>query len=294
VVLIAKKAVLKNKDGCLYDNTYYFFLSFPIATMILLSGLYFVVYKLSDKESLVVMLSVIPLIISEFVCYLVYDYIIEKNRNINLLQEEIYKTKLQIKEYDLYKQKYESSRIIMHDIKKHLGIIRNLGTNSERANKYIDDYLTKNDDKIIYTNNEVLNVILNEKATECKQKNIDFSINVSTNKINILSDNDIVTIFCNLIDNAIESCLNSNNKRILVDIYLTNGIFLTVNMVNSCDVPPKYRNNKLISSKKDVNNHGLGMLSIEKSINNCGGDIQYAYNSEEKTFSVTILINTKL
>lgn len=292
IVLLAKRIILKNKENDLYDNTYYFFLSFPIATMILLSGLYFVVYRLSDKESIILLVSVLPLLISEFVCYIVYDYIIEKNKNINLLKDNIFKNQLQLKEYDLYKQRYESSRIIVHDIKKHLSVIRELGINSEKANKYIDDFLALNDNKIIYTNNEVLNIILNEKMEECRRKGIKLSVNISTNLVNHLSDNDIVAIFCNLLDNAIESCDKSVKKTIVLELYATNDVFMTINMVNSCDAEPAYENGRLKSAKGNKQ-HGFGMLSIEKSVQKYGGYIEYTYDKEHDNFLVVVVINCK-
>ena len=291
IVLAAKKWVLHRRTGHTYDNTYYLFIFFPISTMILLSALYFTVDHLGEAESIILMLAVMPLIISEFVCYVVYDHIIDKNRRIFLLNESIYKRELQLKQYELYKQKYESSRIILHDIKKHWGIIKSLYSDPEKAEKYIADHLKSAADKFMYTNNEVLNVILNEKADECRKNGIRFSVSVSTNKVNKVSDSDLVAIFCNLLDNAIESSMTCSSKFIVLDVYEVNAAFLAINMTNSCEHELKIKKNRLLTTKSDTENHGFGMASIGKCIEKYRGDMDYIYDAGKKTFSVTILMN---
>ena len=263
LVLIAKKFILKHRTGYTYDNTYFFFIS----------------------------VAILPLVMSEFVCYVVYDYIIDKSRNINLLKENVHKNELQLKQYALYKQKYESSRIMLHDVKRHLEIIKNLSGNPEKVDKYIVDYLKSANDRVIYSNNEVLNIILNEKTDECRQKGIRFSISVSTNKINKIADNDLVAIFCNLLDNAIESCMICEDKRIILDVYEVNAAFLTINMSNSCERGIKLKNEHLISTKTDSENHGFGMSSISRTISKYQGDMDYIYDKEKKMFSITLLMN---
>lgn len=250
IVLFVKRFIAKHKALQKYDITFYFFLSVPLATIILLSGMYFVIYKLSYKESAIIILSILPLIISEFVCYIVYDYIIDKNDKIEMLKERTFKNELINKEFALYKQRYESSRIIMHDIKKHLSIIKELGVGTDKANNYIDEYLAKNDETVFFTNNNVLNIILNEKKQLCDNNHILLFVNINTNKINTLLDRDIVTIFCNLLDNAIESCRVSAEKIITIDIYAVNEVFLTINISNSCDLPPVIVDKRLMTSKK--------------------------------------------
>lgn len=291
LVLIAKKFILKHRTGYSYDNTYFFFISVPIATMILLSALYFIVNRLQETESIILLVAVLPLVMSEFVCYIVYDYIIDKSRSINLFRENVHKNELQLKQYALYKQRYESSRIILHDVKQHLEIIKNLSGQPEKVEKYIANYLKSANDRFIYSNNEVLNIILNEKADECKQKGIRFSASVSTNKVNKIFDNDLVAIFCNLLDNAIESCMLCTDKTIILDVYEVNAAFLAINMSNSCEHELKFRNEHLISTKTDSENHGFGMSSISKSVSKYQGDIDYIYDKDKKMFSITILMN---
>ena len=137
----------------------------------------------------------------------------------------------------------------------------------------------------------MLNIILNEKTKEFKQKAIDFSFAVSTNKINKLNDNDIVALFCNLLDNAAESCEHCAEKHVLLDVYELNGTFLAINLTNSRETEPKQKNGRLVSDKADRQNHGIGMESVRRCIEKYRGDMEYFYDKDKKTFSVTVLMN---
>ncbi|MBQ9519411.1 MAG: hypothetical protein IJR59_05920, partial [Firmicutes bacterium] len=81
IILAARKIVLKRRTGYNYDSTYYFFIFVPVSTMILLTGLLYIINRLDETESIILLTAALPLIIAEFVCYVVYDHIIEKNRN---------------------------------------------------------------------------------------------------------------------------------------------------------------------------------------------------------------------
>ena len=92
---------------------------------------------------------------------------------------------------------------------------------------------------------------------------------------------DICTILSNALDNAIEACIKINNpadRYINVKISVDNGFFISV--TNPSTEAPKKRAGIIISSKKDKENHGLGLKSIKRTVDKHGGDMLVKYEND--------------
>nr|WP_317357696.1 GHKL domain-containing protein [uncultured Tyzzerella sp.] len=210
------------------------------------------------------------------------------------------KNKVLKKENKLYEEqvkntkKYiETIRRFNHDLEYHLIHIKNLisKNNYTNANKYIEQIfeVQKNNEKIfINTGNYIIDNIVNFKLSETFKKNI--NINVSANvpyDINI-SEFHIVCILGNLIQNAIEANEKvEENRFINLDInYKLNKLFIIIS--NRFDKNIKIKNNKLLTTKINADEHGIGMLSIYNSIKQFNGELIYKYDKD--IFTVEILL----
>ena len=90
----------------------------------------------------------------------------------------------------------------------------NNNNNSERANAIIQDLAeTLENNKIRkFCDNELVNIIMINKYDTIKANHIEFSSNLNVpNNINI-KNTDLCRLFTNIVDNAIESCVSSNDK----------------------------------------------------------------------------------
>ena len=97
--------------------------------------------------------------------------------------------------------------------------------------------------------------------------------------------------FFKSLDKAVESCEHCAEKHVLLDVYELNGTFLAINLTNSRETEPKQKNGRLVSDKADRQNHGIGMESVRRCIEKYRGDMEYFYDKDKKTFSVTVLMN---
>ena len=104
---------------------------------------------------------------------------------------------------------------------------------------------------------------------------------------------DVITIFSNLINNAIESSIKAEDKKINLYMYEVNNKFVYVKIKNSCTEKPMEIDGKLVSSKNDKYLHGIGLLSINKAIKKYGGKLNWNYNETEKEicFTLTLIKN---
>ena len=123
---------------------------------------------------------------------------------------------------------------------------------------------------------------------QCKNNNIEVSINtVIPEDINI-PDNDLSVLLGNLFENAIEACLTLNSyKKIILKARLDNrSLFIT--MDNTFDGKLKTdKNNHYLSTKK--NGSGLGLLSIKNTVERYNGLL--LIDPSNQVFKVSVMLN---
>lgn len=203
---------------------------------------------------------------------------------------------MQYKYYLNLQESQEKIKKLYHDMNNHIICIQNIYGKHEIANKYIEDINNqiKGCSSIFDTKNIILDVILNEKKSICDKNDIDFLVDIDFSECGFIEIADICSIFSNMIDNAIEACLkikDSNiDKKIKLRGTLVNRFFVIkckntkVNNVNS-------KNNKLITDKKDLFLHGIGIDSIRSSVKKYNGNVEI--NLDKNSFTMIIYIPIK-
>jgi sensor histidine kinase regulating citrate/malate metabolism len=187
--------------------------------------------------------------------------------------------------YDYLEQQYRESLSVLHDVKRHIWAIEELYRNKE--NETAIEY-TKNINDIIYsfemnefTDNRMLNIILNDKKRVAEQNNIAFLCKVDNIDLSFIDNIDLTTIFANLLDNAIEACMGIvDEKKIIVQVGAFNNLIM-INIKNTVKVIPVIIGTDIKSSKE--NHNGLGLGNVTKVINKYNGDfnIQFIDNMFE-------------
>ncbi len=197
----------------------------------------------------------------------------------------------------MLREQNENSKILIHDITKHLKTIQQLSENKDsNISKYISeivaDYSVMN--PIDYCNNSVVNLITHRYYEICRKNNIIFTININNTNLDFMKEYDITALLDNLLENAIESALLTNDKFIDFSICKRNSNFVIIKISNSCDRKPKYINNILVSSKNTPGMHGIGTRSIKRVVEKYNGNLEMKYDNDTKTFTSVIGINSNL
>ena len=292
VVMLKQYSVRRNGDHKSYET--FWLLPLPIFTCAFFLLFSRIRKDLNFETDIAFMALCFILIIANFVVYLVCDRIIDKNIQIKRLTEIENKNKTDFESYQLIKDKYDELKIMVHDFNKYCANIEAmLSTDQTEALSLIHKIEDKNKEFLLveYTNNKALNILLSQKMKECGTEGIEFQIYIQDIDISFISEADIVAIFANLLDNAIESCKLSDNKRIFLSIYDMNSAFVVIKVDNSADVEPTVADGKLITRKKDKAAHGIGVLSIKQALKNYDGKIRWSYDGDKKVFNTTIIIN---
>lgn len=170
---------------------------------------------------------------------------------------------------------YDSTYGIKHDLEKHFLYIKTMEANGKGKDviKYVDDILDQKlnaTHKIVFTENDVFNALMNIRLEICHEKNIHPSINIESEAINEVKSEDIAVLFGNILDNAIEAAEKTNDRIIILNVQIQ-GDYVSIYMENSFD---GLIHEELKTTKKDKIGHGIGMKNVEQIVENYNGMIK--------------------
>lgn len=179
---------------------------------------------------------------------------------------------IQLAYYTSLNEKYQQSRKIIHDMKKHVSALSALKeTDSERAERYSAQIQSEMDSLFcgFHCTNQILSIVMSQKITEAEAEGIKVHTRVEDIAFDFIADYDIIAIFANLWDNAIEACRKSDSERFIsMRIKKING-FAAVSFENSFNGKYRIKDGKILSTKSG--HEGLGMTIIETAVRKYGG-----------------------
>ena len=227
-------------------------------------------------------ISLLLIISVEFLMRKIYDL-----RNENQITNQLLAEKES--QYKFAKANMERLHIIAHDLKHESAILRRGG---EEAKKILDnlDKGIENYDSILLTENQTLNVILNEKWLYCQKHAIRLSTIVDPTAFSRLSTIELYSLFGNLLDNSVEAVMKIKDKSkraISLNVSHSHGIS-SIDIRNYFTGFIQIEEGLPQTTKEDSNNHGFGTKSIETTVNKYGGD--YSCYIENDVFVVKIAI----
>ncbi|MGN0159851.1 MAG: GHKL domain-containing protein [Lachnospiraceae bacterium] len=129
--------------------------------------------------------------------------------------------------------------------------------------------------------NKMINAILNDFSTKCKNYEMDFKITMDDLCLGKI-EKDVSLILMNLLDNAFEASDISTGKTIKLRIFLHNKMYNII-CKNSIDNSVLDRNPKLKTNKDDSKVHGIGIQIIRSKTDEYGGLVDFG---EENGFFI--------
>ena len=211
----------------------------------------------------------------------------DAEQKLHLMQQQ---ENMQLQMYRELNIKYDSAREIAHDINRHINSLEALinTDHNEQAKQYFSD-LSKAAERlepVIKNQNPMLAIILNTVSDRCKKENIRLKLNVEDFSLGYISDIDITTIFSNLLDNAIEACMELPEQKRYISFVLKKQIgLIAVKITNPCEDMTHI--NKGHSTKKE--HSGIGLMNVKKAVDKYEG--VFSVKHSEKEFCVSITFN---
>ena len=253
-----------------FDNSEFIIILVYLFFTVLLACLLHIIAmeKFSESQRVFINLSLVVLIVLNITNYIIIGLIKRKNLQIqeyklNKLHDQY--QKIYIEETG---RQYDSIIKIKHDIKNQLLTIYRLIDESsvEETKKYISENIAVIRDikPKIYTQNEIVNAVVNTKLTAASAMGIDVHC-VSINEFDGVSNIDWCNLLSNMLDNAINGCNklpNQIDKHIDLSITRIDDTY-TVITSNTIHTSVLIDNPNLCSTKTDGDHHGIGTKIIK-------------------------------
>ena len=192
------------------------------------------------------------------------------------------------KHYEEVEHMYAKMRGWRHDYRHHIQTMKVHAANGEyeEITKYLDmldDDLT-NVETVIKTGNRMADAILNSKLSVATRNGITVKAEAKIPVSLSVSELDLCIIIGNLLDNAIDACMELPVEKRLIRIYMEmKGNFLYLALTNTSGGKKK----KNFQSTKGEG-HGFGINRMDAVVEKYGGYITRA--SEDEAFSTEVLL----
>lgn len=215
----------------------------------------------------------------------------EKNYYENQVKALEQQANIQYEYYLSQTRKYEKTVQILHDVKKHIKAIEDLYTTErgQEAKNYANQIreMLKPLIPVEYTGNPILNILLTDKETVMRDKNILFEIKIDHISLDFIAPIDITTIFGNLLDNAIEASERVETSRYIFMKISSYHQMIVVKIENSCK-QVKWKNGFPVSEKGK--GRGIGILNVKSSIEKYDGSLNL--RQEGQRFIVELFLSS--
>ena len=297
IYLVSKLSTIESRQDLKTTKIIPLFL-LPISSIIILHGIAQSAEKYIYDKNLYIMfiVSAILLMYANITVFFIHESLIKAQKENTELQLQTQKAEIDTEYYTILQNQYENSNILVHDIKRHLMSIKNLADENDcySIENYIDNLYNEYEVKNIkqYSNNKLLNAIVNRYAAAYAENNIDFYCDIRNIDFSFITNNDLTVIIDNLLENALEANPKNDSGKVELFIFPANVNYITIKLINSCKSPPIIHNGKLITTKTKSSIHGYGLKSIKRIIKKYNGDMSFSFDKSEKLFTSSIILKT--
>ena len=228
-----------------------------------------------------ILISGCMLMINISVFYL-YNILIENY--INLRDNDLYKqqTYAYQNQLEVIMESGNRVRALRHDMKNHILALQALvqRKEAEEMNRYLEsmkDFMT-NPEEYVKTGSDSVDSLLNYKIQKAHEV-----LNVVETKISIpqqlrLRSFDLNVLLGNLLDNAIDASMQTEEKKLNITIKLDKRV-LFLYICNSCQRIADGRSGFLETTKEDKTNHGIGLKNVRQIVEKYHGDLAFQYEN---------------
>ncbi len=261
----------RQKPFLQYDKSVFFTILIPFIAQIIVLILFAVCDSpsMTATQNRLITINAFFLLIVNLLIFGLNQYNQKKHLEFTEMQIQLQKEHDSAEYYKMLIAQNENQRILIHDMKKHLQSIAllNEDNQNEKIKAYIDQLMQSSDllefSKIC--DHKILNNILC-RYKKCVMICMLHFHGISSNTTTFLSDSDVTSLFCNLLDNAVEA--SQRIKDPYIEISATqreHTPFIIITIINSCACNPFSPNGELVSSKPDPQAHGFGIKEHRKN-----------------------------
>lgn len=295
LIILSRISTKKNNSvtADMSDKEWIQFLIFPIFTICAVMLMTSSVIKSYHSDIIAIYYIIaIGLIVLNLVVFHLISEILENSRNMKEAEALRQQSIGQLELYNSMRENYNIQRQRTHEYKNQIVCMDMLMKKKDYSK--LEDYIGNISDGLdaqldmVDTNNDVVNAIFNAKYYETIKNDVLVVLKINDLSDIKISDNDIVTILSNLLDNAIEAAKQCDiGKRIVKIKMLYEDAVLSIAVSNSYKAEPVLTEDGYIrTTKKDREEHGWGMRNVVATLEKYNAEYIIDYKNGEFVFSI--------
>lgn len=295
LIILSRISTKKNNSvtADMSDKEWIQFLIFPIFTICAVMLMTSSVIKSYHSDIIAIYYIIaIGLIVLNLVVFHLISEILENSRNMKEAEALRQQSIGQLELYNSMRENYNIQRQRTHEYKNQIVCMDMLMKKKDYSK--LEDYIGNISDGLdaqldmVDTNNDVVNAIFNAKYYEAIKNDVLVVLKINDLSDIKISDNDIVTILSNLLDNAIEAAKQCDiGKRIVKIKMLYEDAVLSIAVSNSYKAEPVLTEDGYIrTTKKDREEHGWGMRNVVTTLEKYNAEYIIDYKNGEFVFSI--------
>lgn len=290
VIILDRYTITKREETDIPFSSWIGIVSVPVVTLILLILFLNIATSVNKIEVILAVSLIVTVNITNYFLYNSTLSIMRENNRRAIIEQQ---NEYYVKQFDIIRGNIDNIERLKHDMKNHIFMFKSLYDNKKKYEyeEYFEEVLKGVEDreKIINSGNVIVDSIVNYKLESLGADNVELLVNINIPAKMEVSDFDLTTILGNLLDNAIRAVKETEeNKYLSIDMQYKSGR-LIIWLVNSYKYIEKSKiGNYFISTKEDKNKHGIGQISIERTVDKYGGIIDVKL--EDNKFETMIIL----
>ncbi|MBQ6849702.1 MAG: GHKL domain-containing protein [Oscillospiraceae bacterium] len=187
---------------------------------------------------------------------------------------------------------YAQQRKLTHDFNNHLSVIRSLleSGDTAQAKEYTGSLLASSISvtRLFDSGNTIVDTLLTQKYNHAKELGIKMQVLVEDLSQVAMSSENLVVVLSNLLDNAIEACMNTGGEKMIKVKFVLEDMGHILTVQNTAPNTPQAENRQFTTTKADRLNHGYGIKNISSVLDSYG--YPHSYNYENGIFTFTAIM----
>lgn len=264
---------------------------FPLTT-IFCSVIFFQIYEVESAVGTELLLCEIILLFFDVMAIWILDYMDQQQA---ALQDNIIlkrRIKQEKESMEALVEAYSDQRKKTHDFQNQLAVIYGLAQ-QESPNgeiiKYVEPLLKKEllPTLITKTGRNVVDILLTQKYSAAIKNQISFQMQLGDLSTFPLSDEELIVVLSNLLDNAFNACMavsSFDERKVLLKMRTKEAAgFLYLENRTAHDI--EILDNKIVAPKNKSIEHGYGLKNVTAILENINALYVFDYNSQKHLFS---------
>lgn len=265
----------------------------PLVTIYVIHNTFYLTCQ--NQRDIFFLITTILMILVNYVTFDVYDKLgsQQETEKRNLAYEQ--QIALCNKQAAEREAAYQETRRIRHDLKDYLVDLKAAIESGKlkEAEEKIDAILENNQiyrNEVSCSGNLVIDSLINYKYSLARRKMIDMKCYVFIPEQMSFDGADLCVILGNLLDNAIEAVINLPKQQRHFEISVSQVKGTLSIMIQNPYMGDIQKNDRgqILTGKRDKLNHGIGLSSVQRSVDKYNGELLTEYG--EGIFKATVLL----